>query len=180
MSKLAVLGPGGVGGFLAAALAHSGVDVVVVAREGTAATIAERGIEVRSAVLGAFSARPAAVSELQEEVEFLLVATKATGLNDALARVKTEPGLVVPLLNGLDHMRALRERFSAASVGAGVIRIESDRPAPATIVQTSPACRVDLAADDLALRGRARARLFSWERTARETAELLLAVCSKR
>jgi glycosyltransferase involved in cell wall biosynthesis len=32
----------------------------------------------------------------------------------------------------------------------------------------------------LALRGRARARLFSWERTARETAELLLAVRSKR
>jgi 2-dehydropantoate 2-reductase len=154
VSKLAVLGPGGVGGFLAAALAHSGVDVVVVAREGTAATIAERGIEVRSAVLGAFSARPAAVSELQEEVEFLLVATKATGLNDALTRVKTEPGLVVPLLNGLDHMRALRERFGAASVGAGVIRIESDRPAPATIVQTSPACRVDLAADDPALRPR--------------------------
>jgi 2-dehydropantoate 2-reductase len=151
VSKLAVLGPGGVGGFLAAALARSGVDVVVVAREDTAARIAERGIEVQSATLGAFSARPAAVSELHDEVEFLLVATKATGLPEALARVRTEPGLVVPLLNGLDHMPTLRERFGAGRVAAGVIRIESDRTAPATIVQTSPACRVDLAADDAAL-----------------------------
>jgi 2-dehydropantoate 2-reductase len=148
---LAVLGPGGVGGFLAAALARSGADVVVVAREQTAASIAAGGIEVRSTVLGAFSARPAAVSELRDQVEFLLVATKATGLTDALARVRTEPGLVVPLLNGLDHMPTLRERFGADSVAAGVIRIESDRPAPARIVQTSPACRVDLAADDPAL-----------------------------
>jgi 2-dehydropantoate 2-reductase len=151
VSKLAVLGPGGVGGFLAAALARAGAEVVVVAREPSAASIAASGIAVQSAVLGAFSARPAAVSELEDEVEFLLVATKATGLQSALQRIKTEPGLVVPLLNGLDHMQTLRQRFGAGRVAAGVIRIESNRPAPATIVQTSPSCRVDLAADDPAL-----------------------------
>jgi 2-dehydropantoate 2-reductase len=154
MARIAVLGPGGVGGFLAAALARSGVEVVVLAREETAATIAERGIEVRSTVLGAFTARPAAVAELDGELDCLLVTTKATGLNHALVRVKTEPGLVVPLLNGLDHMSVLRARFGPGRVAAGVIRIESDRPAPATIVQTSPACRVDLGADDAAMRRR--------------------------
>jgi 2-dehydropantoate 2-reductase len=154
MARIAVLGPGGVGGFLAAALTRSGVEVVVLAREETAATIAERGIEVGSTVLGAFTARPAAVAELDGELDCLLVTTKATGLNHALVRVKTEPGLVVPLLNGLDHMSVLRARFGPGRVAAGVIRIESDRPAPATIVQTSPACRVDLGADDAAMRRR--------------------------
>jgi 2-dehydropantoate 2-reductase len=68
--------------------------------------------------------------------------------------VQSAPGLVVPLLNGLEHMEPLRSRFGASSVAAGVIRIESDRPAPGEIVQTSPSARIDLAADDPALGAR--------------------------
>jgi 2-dehydropantoate 2-reductase len=151
MGSLAVLGPGGVGGFLAAALARAGEDVVVIARESTAAIIERDGITVRSVRLGDFSAFPRAASELDEPVDVLLVATKATGLDDALARVHTEPGLVVPLLNGLDHMSRLRARFGDHRVAAGVIRIEANRPEPGQIVQTSPFLRVDLATDDPAL-----------------------------
>lgn len=143
--SVAILGPGGVGGFVAAALARAGAPVTVVAREETAAEIAARGVRVRSVRLGDFTARPAAVAALAEPVDALLVATKAGGLDAALARVEAEPGLVVPLLNGLDHMDALRERF--ARVAAGTIRIEADRPAPGEVVQTSPFLRVDLASD---------------------------------
>jgi 2-dehydropantoate 2-reductase len=42
--KIAVLGPGGVGGLLAAALHRAGEHVTVVAREPTAEVIAARGI----------------------------------------------------------------------------------------------------------------------------------------
>jgi 2-dehydropantoate 2-reductase len=49
------------------------------------------------------------------------------------------------LLNGLDHLVALRERFPADSVLAGAIRIEADRPAPGVVVQTSSFLRVDMA-----------------------------------
>jgi 2-dehydropantoate 2-reductase len=45
-------------------------------------------------------------------------------------------------------MQLLRERWGRARVAAGTIRIESDRPAPGQIVQTSPSLRVDLASDD--------------------------------
>ncbi len=152
-SRIAVLGPGGVGGFLAAALARAGEDVVVVGREPTVEVIATRGIAVRSVLLGEFVARPAASSDLRGRVDFLVVATKATGLEAALARIDTDPGLVVPLLNGIDHMERLRERFGRRAVAAGVIRIESDSPAPGRIVQTSPTVRVDLAADEPALHG---------------------------
>ena len=54
---------------------------------------------------------------------------------------------MVPLLNGLEHMTALRDRFPGRTA-AGVIRIESDRPAPGVIIQTSPFLRIDLASDD--------------------------------
>jgi 2-dehydropantoate 2-reductase len=158
MTTIAVLGAGGVGGFVAAALARSGEDVLVVARPPTAAVIAERGFTVRSAVLGEFAARPRAQEALTEDVEVLLVATKATGLDAALERIQAAPALVVPLLNGLDHLEFLRERLGADRVAAGVIRIESTRPEPGVVVQTSPSCRVDVASRVAAL-GPALARL---------------------
>jgi 2-dehydropantoate 2-reductase len=101
--------------------------------------------------LGNFEARPPAVHLLQDAVDVLFVATKATGLIAALERIEATPGLVVPLLNGLDHMVPLRERFGPNAV-AGSIRIESDRPATGLIVQTSPFLRVDMASDDDSVR----------------------------
>jgi 2-dehydropantoate 2-reductase len=150
MAQIAVLGPGGVGGFLAAALAHAGEDVTVVGREPTVERIRDGGIQLTSALLGEFTARPAATAELGDAVDVLFVAAKATGLDAALSRIRSEPALVVPLLNGLDHMQRLRERF--ATVAAGTIRIESDRREPGVIVQTSPGVRVELASDDPGMR----------------------------
>jgi 2-dehydropantoate 2-reductase len=150
MTRIAVLGPGGVGGFLAAALAHAGVDVTVVGREPTVERIAAGGIHLTSVLIGEFTARPAAPAKLDDAVDVLVIATKANGLNEALPRIRSQPALVVPLLNGLDHMQRLRERF--ATVAAGTIRIESDRREPGVIVQTSPAVRVELASDDPRLR----------------------------
>lgn len=147
MTSFAVLGPGGVGGFIAAALTRSGERVQVVAQETTAAAIEAGGIDVRSAVLGDFLARPPALAQLQEPVDVLIVATKAVGLAAALDRIAAPPGLVVPLLNGLDHLAILRQRFGAGTVAAAVIRVESDRPQPGRIVQTSPTVRIDLAAE---------------------------------
>jgi len=150
---IAILGPGGVGGLLAAALARSGADVTVVAREATAETISRDGIAVESTLLGDFVARPAAVARLSEPVDALLVTPKAAALADALARVDAgaEPGLVVPLLNGFDHMALLRERFGAR-VAAGTIRVQADRPAPGRVVQGGRFLFVELASDDAALR----------------------------
>jgi 2-dehydropantoate 2-reductase len=148
VAAVAILGPGGVGGFLAAALARAGERVVVVAREPTAQRIATHGIDVESARLGTFAARPNATSTLRESPSVLLVTTKATTLASALERVQVEPELTVPLLNGLEHMQMLRDRFGSERVAAGVIRVESDSPKPGLIIQTSPFLRVDMAADD--------------------------------
>jgi 2-dehydropantoate 2-reductase len=151
VGRLAVLGSGGVGGLVAAALARAGEPVTVIAREETAAAIARDGLQVRSVRLGDFRARPDAVPALEESVDALLVATKAPGLPDALERVRGAPELVVPLLNGLDHLALLRERFGDR-VAAGVIRVESDRPEPGVVVQTSPFLRIDMASDTETLR----------------------------
>ena len=149
--RVAVLGPGGVGGLLAGALQRAGTDVVLVAREATAAIISERGLSVRSVVLGDFLSHPPVVSRLEDPVDALIVATKASGLRPALQRIAVEPGVVLPQLNGLDHLAVLRERFPDR-VLAGSIRVEADRPEPGVVVHTSPFLLVDMASADPALR----------------------------
>ena len=151
MTDVAVLGPGGVGGFVAAALERAAGRVTVVAREETAAAVATDGIAVESVRLGALEARPEAVPVLEREVDVLVVAVKATALAESLDRIRAEPHLVVPMLNGLDHVEALRERFGPRAVAAS-IRIESTRVAPGRIEQTSPFLVVELASSDPRMR----------------------------
>jgi 2-dehydropantoate 2-reductase len=145
MPTVAVLGPGGVGGLLAGALQRAGVPTVVVAREPTVEVIVRDGLRVQSVLLGEFLAWPRAVARLSEPVDALIVATKAAGLSGALERVAAEPALVLPLLNGLDHLGVLRERFGERSVVAGTIRVEADRPQPGVVVHTSKFLRIDMA-----------------------------------
>src|SRR5205807_6228106 len=95
--------------------------------------------------LGAdFTAWPRPVARLDDPVDVLIVAPKFTALRESLDRVAREPELVVPLLNGLDHLPLLRERFGRERVAAASIRIEADRPEPGHVVQTSPFLRVDM------------------------------------
>jgi 2-dehydropantoate 2-reductase len=143
--RIAVLGPGGVGGLLAGVLDRAGHEVTVVARDSTAAEIAANGIDVDSVTFGRFVARPAAVERLDRPVDALLVATKAAGLDAALERIDVEPTTVLPLLNGLDHLAVLRRRFPSDSVLAGSIRVEADRPRPGAVVHTSPFLLVSMA-----------------------------------
>ena len=149
---IAVLGPGGVGGLVAGALDRAGTLVTLVARESTAGLIAEHGLRVSSVRLGDFVAHPRAVARLEEPVDALVVATKATGLHEALERIAAPPALVLPLLNGLDHLAVLRERFGEPTVAAGTIRVEADRPEPGVVVHSSPFLRIDMACAHAAAR----------------------------
>ena len=143
---IAVLGPGGVGGFVAGALSHAGSDVMLIARPATATAIAEDGLHVTSALLGEFDVALPLAENVAAPVDCLIVATKTAELDDALDRVAAgAPTLVVPLLNGVEHLATLRARFGSERVVATVIRIESDRPRPGVIVQSSPGARIDIA-----------------------------------
>jgi 2-dehydropantoate 2-reductase len=146
---VAVLGPGGVGGLLAAVLSRAGHRVICLAREETASVLREKGITVRSGAFGDFTAAVEADTELREPVDLLVVAVKQTSLDAALERVPealVAPGtVVVPLLNGVEHVELLRGRYGAGRVAAGVIRVEATRVAPGVVEHGSPFCDIDLA-----------------------------------
>ena len=54
--------------------------------------------------------------------------------------------MVVPLLNGVDHIEVLRQRFGADRVVPATIAVEAERVAPGQFVQRSPFVRLNLAA----------------------------------
>lgn len=154
VSSIAILGPGGVGGFVAAMLVRAGEDVLVIGPEHEAEIIARDGISVDSVPFGRFTERPRAASQLTVPTDILFVCTKATSLPEALTRVRVAPGLVVPLLNGLEHVAMLRSHFGGSAVAAGTIRMEADHPGPGRVVHSSPGVRVELGADDPSIRPR--------------------------
>jgi 2-dehydropantoate 2-reductase len=147
---VAVLGPGGVGGLLAALLARAGHRVICLARETTAATLLRTGISVHSTQFGDFTAAVEAGTELTEPVDLCLITCKQTALEAALRRVPpaaVDNGLIVPLLNGVEHPDLLCRRYRTELVAPAVIRVESTRIAPGVIEHGSPFTDIDLAGD---------------------------------
>ena len=147
--NVAVLGPGGVGGFLAAMLAREGSSVLVLGSEETSRAIAESGIELESRRFGDFVVSVQTASHLNSSVDACLVTVKATHLKDAVKRVPADAigtGLVVPFLNGLEHIEFLRTRYPPSSVVAATIRIETARVRPGLIRHTSPFASIEIAA----------------------------------
>ncbi len=154
--RIAVLGPGGVGGLLATLLSRAGHDVLVLARSSTAASIAAQGLRLTSDRYGEVTAHPDVAERLDVPVDACVVAPKATQLDDALSRMPADAlgdAVVLPLLNGVEHMTLLRARYPAARVVAGAIRVVASRTAPGEIrhegrlaaVQVTPGAQ-DLAA----------------------------------
>jgi 2-dehydropantoate 2-reductase len=147
--RVAVLGPGGVGGLLAAVLARAGNSVVVVAGDETASAIARDGLRVESKRFGDFHVPVRTATRLSEPVDACLVTVKATHLREAMVRLPVDAfgdGLVIPFLNGLEHVELLRSVYPPSSVAAATIRVEAFRLGPGVIRQTSPFVIIQIAA----------------------------------
>jgi 2-dehydropantoate 2-reductase len=150
----AILGAGGVGGLIGGALARAGRGVVLLLRPETLALHPGR-LRVESVVLGDFEAEVDVAGELDREVDVLWVTPKAPDLEAAVALAPPQRvggAVVVPMLNGIDHVALLRGRYER--VLAAAIRVEAERVEPGLVRQPTPFARVDLApgpgSDDVA------------------------------
>lgn len=140
----AILGAGGIGGFVGGALARAGRDVLLLLRPGTLARYPAR-LRVLSVRLGDFEVDVATTTALDREVDVLWVTPKATQLEAALELAPADrvgDAVVVPLLNGVDHVALLRERYQQVLPAA--IRVESERVEPGLVREKTEMARVDL------------------------------------
>jgi 2-dehydropantoate 2-reductase len=144
MPHVAILGSGAVGALVGAVLHRAGTDTVVITREQTAALLQRDGLTVESPAFGDHRVAIRADDRLREPAGTLLVAVKAPHLAAALERIEGEPDVVVPLLNGVDHLAVLRERFGDRVV-AGTVRVQAHRAGPTHVVHRAPFLTVAIA-----------------------------------
>jgi 2-dehydropantoate 2-reductase len=151
------LGAGAIGGLVGTVLGSLGEDVTVVVRPDKLAGYPEELSLERPS--GTLTARAKAVARLTQPVDVLWIATKTYQLQAALDAVESAPNTVVPLLNGVDHIAALRSRYGHGHVIPATIAVEAERLAPGRFIQRSPFVRLNLAASAEPLLGAIVTRL---------------------
>ncbi len=136
--KHGVLGPGGVGGLIGAVLGAAGEDMTLIVRPGTA-KIYPAQLSLQSP-FGNVQAPVRVVERMEGKLDVLWITVKSLQLNESLQSVAQDlkVSTVVPLLNGIYHVEALRKRFGPDVVVPATIAVESERVAPGEIVQRSP------------------------------------------
>jgi 2-dehydropantoate 2-reductase len=145
--RYAVLGAGGIGGLVGGALAKAGHDVTLLVRPGRREHYSER-LSVQSELLGNFEAPVRVADWLEEQVDVVWIAVKATALEAALSSIPLEvlgDGVLVPLLNGVDHVGRLRDWYGAERVLPGTIRVEAEQAGPGRVRHLSAFADVQVA-----------------------------------
>lgn len=148
----AILGAGGVGGLIGACLAHAGASVTLVARPETVERY-PRTLHLDSP-FGTF-ASDVAVSAEVPAADVLWITVKATQLGPALSALQNPDAVrvIVPLLNGIDHVSLLRSKYGADRVIPATIAVESERVSPGHIVHRSPFARLNILATGRSMLG---------------------------
>jgi 2-dehydropantoate 2-reductase len=105
-------------------------------------------LTVESTTLGTFEVPVRVTDRFDEPFAVVWITVKATALEAALGTVTKEAlgsGVVVPLLNGVDHVARLRERYGPERVLPGTIRVEAERIEPGRVRQLSPFANAEVA-----------------------------------
>ena len=140
----AILGAGAIGGLVGTVLASLGEEVTVVVRPETLPDYPRDLTLERPS--GRLSASVRSTAALTTPFDVLWIATKTYQLNAALATVQSTPSMIMPLLNGIDHVAVLRARFGDQRVAPATIAVEAEKIAPGRFIQRSPVVRLNLAA----------------------------------
>ena len=134
--KHAILGAGAIGGLVGTALGSMGDDVTMIVRSEKLPGYSQSLTLERPS--GTLTAPVKAVSSLVDSVDVLWIATKTYQMEAALSAVEALPTIVLPLLNGVDHIAVLRARFGHERVVPATIAVEAERTAAGHFVQRSP------------------------------------------
>jgi 2-dehydropantoate 2-reductase len=141
--RILVLGAGALGGTFGGRLLEAGADLAFLVRPRRAAQLAVDGLVVESP-FGAIRRRPVPTLAPGEAGpgagwDLVLLTCKAYDLEDAIEAVRpaVEPGrtAVLPVLNGLSHIEALRRAFGAGAVLGGLAKIQATLAPDGTVRQ---------------------------------------------
>jgi 2-dehydropantoate 2-reductase len=145
--RFAILGSGAVGGYYGARLARAGHDVTFVARGRHLNAIRERGLQIRSSMLGDFTVKAPAEGDTTRVgvVDVVIVAVKTYDNESALPLLKPMLGpssAVLTLQNGVDSAAEVAAVVGEEAVVGGATYIATAVSEPGVIEQTGTHRRI--------------------------------------
>ncbi|PYZ94050.1 2-dehydropantoate 2-reductase [Salipaludibacillus keqinensis] len=141
--RMLVLGAGATGGYFGGRLLEKGEDVTFLVREKREQQLKKRGLIIKS-VHGDVTLNPKTLRAGRGEddpFDVVFIATKSYHLTEAMETVLPyvrDYTLVIPILNGMEHIEQLYSYFSKEQVIGGLCFIESTLNEHGDIIQTSP------------------------------------------
>ena len=126
--KILVLGIGGIGGFFGGYLSEIGADITFLVRPKRQKLLTNNGLNIISS-LGNLTLKPKMVlaEELTPIYDIIIITCKTYDLDQAISDLKLckGKGLIIPLLNGVTHMKKLDKEYGSSNVMGGVAHISS-------------------------------------------------------
>ena len=137
--RILVVGAGAVGGYFGGRLAEAGRNVTLLVRPRRAERIRSDGLRIVSPY-GDAVVHPQLVTaaEIAAPYDLILLGVKAFSLEGAMDDIASAVGpqtMLVPLLNGMNHIERLSQRFGERAVLGGVCMVSTDLAEDGTIVQ---------------------------------------------
>jgi 2-dehydropantoate 2-reductase len=146
--KMAVMGSGGVGGFIGGRLAHAGEDVAFIARGAHLAAMRENGLSIENDAQGHIHVSDVRATDDPATigvVDLVLIAVKLWDTDAAARAVRPLVGpqtAVFSLQNGVIKDDILRQAFGQTAVIGGVTYMATNIARPGVINQTGTMQRV--------------------------------------
>jgi len=140
--KILVLGSGGVGGYFGARLVEAGANITFFVRKKRAEFINTFGISIKSPHGDCLvKANTLSIGNKKQSFDLVILTCKAydleSSLNDLNLVLSNKP-VFLPLLNGMSHIKFLRNRFGKNKVLAGAAHIASVLTSKNVIKQLNP------------------------------------------
>jgi 2-dehydropantoate 2-reductase len=137
--RFLIIGAGALGGYYGGMLLKGGADVTFLVRPGRAAQLAERGLVIKEPD-GEFRTPVATVQAgaVGGPYDVVFLSCKAYDLDGAIDEFSPalgENSVVLPVLNGINHIAVLKDRLGANRVLGGVTRFSVVRNADGEIVR---------------------------------------------
>ena len=137
--RILIVGAGSTGGYFGGRLAQAGRDVTFLVRPGRAAQLQKNGLQIVSPN-GDFTLTPnlATADRIAGPYDVVILTVKAYSLEAALGDLAPAVGpqtMIVPVLNGMRHIDAIRARFGTAALVGGLCRIPAQLDDAGRVIQ---------------------------------------------
>ena len=141
--RILVVGAGAIGGYFGGRMLQAGRDVTFLVRPKRASELASAGLVIKSPNGDVTLKNPPTVQadSIKDHFDVVLLSCKAFDLEDAIKSFAPAVGpktSIIPMLNGMQHLKILDDKFGAERVLGGLCAIAVTLNEAREVVQLQP------------------------------------------